>query len=166
MTNTRIIGILLLTIGIPLYAFYTWWLLVDNGTPPIKSIFDILWLLILLGGLVYLIMLGMCYFFYLEIFNWRIKKLHRTGMKTTLKIDKIIYKTITAPRGISVRMFSIKATGMNPLTKKEQIFKSKPTPMFILKNQRIHIMIGSDIDIYIYKKNPDKYLVDIRKYLK
>ena len=166
MTNIRQIGIIQLIIGILLSIFYTW-LLLTNSMSTIESIFDILGFLILPAITLYFIISGVYSIFYLEILSWRIKKLRSSGVKATLKTDKIIYKTIKLPRyPYTSRTFSIRATGINPLTRKEQNFKSKPMSTYLLKNQKINTLIGSDIDVYIYKKNPNKYLVDIQEYLK
>ncbi len=167
MTNIRQFGLLQLAFGIALFIFYIWLLLTDSMSSS-ESIFGYIGNLMLPAVLLCLIITGAYAFFYLEIFNWRIKKLRSSGVKTTLKINKIIYKTIGYQFSghNRLRAFSIVATGMNPLTKKEQNFKSKPMSIYMLKNKKVNTEIGSDIDVYIYKKNPNKYLVDIRECLK
>lgn len=111
----------------------------------------------------YLLFISLYYIFYFQILNWRIKKLQTTGIKVSLPITRTPKKSFWA-RYSNVTMVRIVASGVNPITGKEENFKSSRMNVIFFKYKVLKTLVGTKIDIYINKKNPKKYILDTRDY--
>lgn len=99
--------------------------------------------------------------FFWQIFAWRIKRLQKVGIKIDVPITKIEkIKTSGNYSSSGLQDYYIIGYGLNPLTGKMQDFKSR---LYFAHTK--NMVVDAQISIYIDKKNPEKYLMDISQSL-